>query len=128
LVEPPYRTAPHQLQSICFNLLVEVIVSILTHPERLKWLRNRYEVARQLVHAGVGMQLASGSLTGAFGRNAQYWAHRMFDEGCVHDPADDAHDTHRRTPYLSRGRDAAAVCVGIEKANHLELTRPVGVI
>src|SRR5215475_3294425 len=74
------------------------------------------------------MQITSGSLTGAFGRNAQYWAYRMLDEGCAHILATDAHDTHRRRPDLSRGRDAAAVRVGIEEAEHLVLTRPLGVI
>src|SRR5215475_4681079 len=74
------------------------------------------------------MQITSGSLTGAFGRNAQRWAYRMLDEGCVHILATDAHDTDRRRPDLSRGRDAAAARVGIEEAKHLVFTRPLGVI
>ncbi len=128
LVEPPHHTAPPQLESFFFSLLVEGFVPILTHPERLNWLQYRYEVIRQLVRAGVWMQITSGSLTGAFGRNAQRWAYRMLDEGCVHILATDAHDTHRRPPDLSRGRDAAAARVGIEEAEHLVLTRPLGVI
>jgi protein-tyrosine phosphatase len=128
LVEPPHHTAPPQLESFFFSLLVEGFVPILTHPERLNWLQHRYEAIRQLVRAGVWMQITSGSLTGAFGRNAQYWAYRMLDEGHVHILATDAHDTHRRPPDLSRGRDAAAVRVGIEEAEHLVLTRPLGVI
>jgi protein-tyrosine phosphatase len=127
LVEPPHHTAPPQPEFF-FSLLVEGFVPILTHPERLNWLQYRYEVIRQLVRAGVWMQITSGSLTGAFGRNAKYWAHRMLDEGCVHILATDAHDTHRRPPDLSRGRDAAAARVGIEEAEHLVLTRPLGVI
>jgi protein-tyrosine phosphatase len=128
LIEPPHHTAPPQLEAFFFSLLVEGFVPILTHPERLGWLRHRYESIRQLVRAGVWMQITSGSLTGAFGRNAQRWAYRMLDEGCVHLLATDAHDTHRRPPDLSRGRDAAAARVGIEEAEHLVLTRPLGVI
>jgi protein-tyrosine phosphatase len=128
LVEPPHHTAPPQLESFFFSLLVEGFVPILTHPERLNWLQHRYEAIRQLVRAGVWMQITSGSLTGAFGRNAQRWAYRMLDEGCVHVLATDAHDTHRRRPDLSRGRDAAAARVGIEEAEHLVFTRPLGVI
>jgi len=78
--------------------------------------------------AGVWMQITSGSLAGAFGRNAQYWAHRMLDEGCVHLLATDAHDTQRRPPDLRRGRDLAAARVGIEEAEHLVVTRPRGVV
>jgi protein-tyrosine phosphatase len=128
LVEPPHHTAPPQLESFFFGLLVEGFVPILTHPERLNWLQHRYEPIQRLVRAGVWMQITSGSLTGAFGRSAQRWAYRMLDEGCVHILATDAHDTHRRRPDLRRGRDAAAARVGMEEAEHLVFTRPLGVI
>ena len=39
------------------------------------------------------MQITAGSLAGAFGRNARYWAERMLAEGYVHILATDAHDT-----------------------------------
>lgn len=128
LVEPPHHAAPPQLVSFFFSLLVEGFVPILTHPERINWLQHRYGLVRQLVRAGVWMQITSGSLTGAFGRDAQQCAHRMLEEGCVHVLATDAHDTHRRPPDLRRGRDAAAARIGIEEADHLVLTRPLGVI
>ncbi len=128
LIEPPHHTAPPHLESFFFSMLVEGFVPILTHPERLNWLPHRYESIRQLVRAGVWMQVTSGSLAGAFGRHAQYWAHRMLDEGCVHILATDAHDTQRRPPDLSRGRDLAAARVGVEEADHLVRTRPSGVI
>jgi protein-tyrosine phosphatase len=128
LVEPPHHTAPPQLESFFFNMLVEGFVPILTHPERLSWISRHYEAFRRLVRAGVWMQITSGSLTGSFGRKAQYWAQRMLEEGCVHILATDAHETQRRCPDLSRGRDAAADRVGNEEAEHLVLTRPRGVI
>src|SRR6202158_5232505 len=112
LVEPPHHTEPPQLEDFFFNLLVAGFVPILTHPERLTWVPSRYGTIQRLVQAGVWMQITSGSLTGAFGRTAQYWAERMLDEGCVHILATDAHDTKRRPPRLSRGRDLAAKRVG----------------
>jgi protein-tyrosine phosphatase len=128
LVEPPHHTAPPQMGGFFFSLLVAGFVPILTHPERLTWVPQRYDTIQRLVQAGVWMQITSGSLTGAFGRTAQYWAHRMLDEGCVHLLATDAHDNERRPPNLSRGRDLAAARVGAEEAEHLVLTRPGGVI
>jgi protein-tyrosine phosphatase len=128
LVEPPHHTPPPHLEDFFFGLLVAGLVPILTHPERLTWVPQRYEAIRRLVRAGVWLQVTSGSLTGAFGRTAQYWAHRMLDEGCVHVLATDAHDTKRRPPELSRGRDLAAARVGAAEAEHLVLTRPRGVI
>ena len=59
------------------------------------------------------MQITAGSLAGAFGRNPLYWAERMLEEGRVHILATDAHDTKRRPPNLSKGRDLAAKRVGV---------------
>ena len=68
------------------------------------------------------------SFTGAFGRNARYWAERMLDEGYVHVLATDAHDVSKRPPNLSQGRDLAAKRVGDIEAHHLVVTRPRGVL
>jgi protein-tyrosine phosphatase len=128
LVEPPHHTEPPRLEDFFFSLLAVGFVPILTHPERLTRVPSRYETIQRLVQAGVWMQVTSGSLTGAFGRTAQYWAERMLDEGCVHILATDAHDCERRPPRLSRGRDFAARRVGEDEAEHLVVTRPNGVI
>jgi protein-tyrosine phosphatase len=74
------------------------------------------------------MQITAGSLAGAFGRKARYWAERMLDEGYVHILATDAHDVNRRPPNLSRGRELAARRVGDAEAQHLVITRPRGVL
>jgi len=128
LVEPPHHVAPVHMEDLFFNLLAAGYVPVLTHPERLSWIRSHYGLITRLVHAGVWMQITAGSLAGAFGRNAQYWAERMLDEGNVHFLATDAHDTRRRPPDLGRGYHLAARRVGAEEAEHLVLTRPRGVV
>jgi protein-tyrosine phosphatase len=128
LVEPPHHTAPPQLEDFFFNLVVAGYVPILTHPERLSWVPARYETIKRLLRAGVWMQLTAGSFTGAFGRNALYWAQRMLDEGCVHLIATDAHDAERRPPDLARGRELVAKRVGAEEAQRLVLTRPMVIL
>ena len=128
LVEPPHHVAPQRLEQFFFDIAVAGYVPILTHPERLTWISSHYDKIIRLSAAGTWNQITSGSLTGAFGRNAQYWAERMLDEGQVHILATDAHDPIRRMPDLSRGRDAAARRVGEQEAQHLVLTRPRGVL
>jgi protein-tyrosine phosphatase len=128
LVEPPHHTAPPQLEDFFFNLVVAGYVPILTHPERLSWVPSRYETVKKLIRSGVWMQITAGSFTGAFGRNAVYWAHRMLDEGCVHLIASDAHDAERRRPDLALGRDCVAKRVGAEEAQRLVMTRPMAVL
>lgn len=128
LVEPPHHTAPPLLEDFFFNLTVAGYVAILTHPERLSWVPSRYESIKKLVRAGVWMQITSGSFTGAFGRNALYWAQRMLDEGCVHLIASDAHDVERRPPDLGAGYECVAKRVGAEEAQRLVLTRPMAIL
>jgi protein-tyrosine phosphatase len=128
LIEPPHHVAPARLEDLFFSILVAGYVPILTHPERLTWIKSQYALMQRLVQTGVWMQVTSGSLSGAFGRDAQYWAERMLDEGCVHILATDAHDVTRRPPDLARGRDLAAKRLGDREATHLVHTRPRGVL
>lgn len=128
LVEPPHHVAPLRLDDLLFQLIVADYVPILTHPERLSWIKTHYAAIQNLMRGGVWMQITAGSLAGSFGKSAQYWAERMLDEGCVHILATDAHDTRRRPPDLSRGREIAAKRVGDAEAEHLVATRPLGIV
>jgi protein-tyrosine phosphatase len=128
LIEPPHHVAPPKLEEFFFNVLVAGYVPILTHPERLTWIDSRYSLIRRLARAGVWMQVTAGSLTGVFGRNAQYWAERLLGEGFTHILATDAHDESRRRPNLGEGFTRAAELVGDVEAQHLVGTRPRGIL
>jgi protein-tyrosine phosphatase len=128
LVEPTHHVAPARLEEFFFDVWVSGYVPILTHPERLSWIKPHYAAIERLIRAGVWMQITAGSLAGAFGRSARYWSERMLDEGSVHIIATDAHDLARRSPKLSEGRELAAKRVGDEEAWHLVVGRPRGVI
>ena len=128
LVEPPHHVAPPRMEEMFFNLLVAGYIPILTHPERLSWIKTHYNTIQRLIHAGVWIQLTAGSLAGAFGQRARYWSERMLEEGSVHILATDAHDMDRRPPKLSQGRDLASKRIGSIEAEHLVETRPRGVL
>jgi len=128
LVEPPHHTLSPRLEELFFSIQAAGYVPILTHPERLRWINTDYPVMERLAQNGVWMQITAGSVTGAFGKNAQYWAHRMLGEGLVHILASDAHDPRKRPPNLAEGRAAAARLVGDVEAEHLVVTRPRGVV
>ena len=128
LVEPPHHVAPARFEEFFFSLVMAGYVPILTHPERLSWIEAQFTTIQRMVRAGVWMQITAGSLTGAFGRNARHWANRMLDEGCVHILATDAHGIDRRPPNLGEGREWAAKRVGDAEAEHLVITRPLGIL
>jgi protein-tyrosine phosphatase len=128
LVEPAHHVAPPRLEDLFFSILVAGHTPILTHPERLTWIEGKYEIVERLAHRGVWMQITAGSLTGNFGRRPKYWAERMICEGLVHLLATDCHDISRRPPRLGSGAEAAARLVGHREAEHMVVTRPLGIL
>lgn len=128
LVEPPHHVAPLRMEDFFFDLITGGYAPVLTHPERLTWIKSHYAIIERLARSGVWMQITAGSLTGAFGRGPRYWAERMLDEGIVHILATDAHNMDHRPPNLGEGRDYAAKRVGDDEAWHLVLTRPQGIL
>lgn len=128
LLEPPHHVAPPRFEDSVFQLMMAGHVPVITHPERLSWIENHYDVFERLVKGGAWMQITAGSVTGRFGKRPQYWADRMLDDGLVHILATDAHHPRRRPPFLAEGRAAAAKRVGEQEATHMVVTRPRGVL
>lgn len=128
LIEPPHHIAPARLDEHFFSLMMAGYVPILTHPERLSWIKTHYPMIERMADNGVWMQITAGSLAGHFGKAPKYWADRMLSEGRVHILATDAHDPERRRPILSIGRDIAAKRVGAEEAHLLVMGRPQAII
>lgn len=128
LVEPPHHTAPPRLGDLFFSIMTAGYRPILTHPERLTWIKTHYDLIRMLARRGVWMQVTAGSLTGAFGSGPKYWAERMLSERIVHILATDTHDLKRRPPILSKGYECASKIVGAEEAWRLVHTRPLAIL
>ena len=68
------------------------------------------------------------SVTGEFGPFAKACAETLLRHNCVHFLATDAHRTKSRPPILSKGRDAAAAIIGVERAADLVEANPRAVI
>lgn len=128
LLEPPHHVAPPRLAETVFDLLAAGYVPVITHPERLSWIEDRYETFVELARQGAWLQVTAGSLTGRFGEAARYWGERLLDEGWVHILATDSHGADRRPPLLAEGQRAAERWLGAGEAHHLVVTRPQGIL
>lgn len=128
LLEPAHHVAPPGFERSVFELVAAGYVPVITHPERLSWISDHYDVFGRLVKGGAWMQITAGSLTGRFGSDARYWGERMLDEGLVHLLATDAHGLGNRPPLLAEGRRAAEKWVGAEEAVRLVVDRPQVII
>lgn len=128
LFEPPHNVAPPRIEDALFNISAAGWIPILTHPERLSWIEDKYPLLAVLVQAGVLMQVTAASITGVFGERPRYFAERMLSEGLVHVVASDAHNTRRRTTRMSQAVERLRELVGGEEAGHLVYSRPKIVI
>jgi protein-tyrosine phosphatase len=128
LFEPPHHVMPPRIEHAVFDIMTAGYHPVLTHPERLTWIEDHYDVMVRLAHAGVWMQITCGSVTGRFGRRPQYWADRMIDEGLVHILATDAHNLRNRSPSMAKSRDMVAERLGEQEALNMVLVRPRGIL
>jgi protein-tyrosine phosphatase len=128
LLEPAHHVIPPDFEQSVYELLAAGYIPVITHPERLSWIGDYYDIFRRLVERGAWMQITSGSLTGRFSSEARYWGEKMLDEGLVHLLATDAHGLGKRPPRLAEGRRAAEKWVGAEEALKLVSDRPRSII
>lgn len=128
LVEFPMMTAPAGAGELFRQLQSKGVRPILVHPERNVQIQMRPSLVETFVANGVYVQVTAMSLTGEFGKAARNCAIALLRHNCVHFIATDAHRADRRPPILSRGRDAAAEIIGMEKAQKLVRDNPFAVI
>jgi protein-tyrosine phosphatase len=81
---------------------------VVAHPERVRWLAEDIDLARDLVERGAHFQLTAMSLTGGFGRKLQARADALLREGLVDFVASDMHGVRSRPPGLSAAYERLA--------------------
>src|SRR5262245_49486768 len=59
LLEPPHHLLPPRLEDLCFGLQAVGYIPILTHPERLSWVEDHYDLIRRFVNNSVLMQITA---------------------------------------------------------------------
>ncbi len=128
LLEPSHTILTPRLEEFAERLIGAGFVPIITHPERLQWIRTSYGVIQGLNRMGCLMQITAGSVLGDFGKVPLYYSEKLLDEGRVDIVASDAHGTGRRRPVLTRARDAIALRVGESEARAMVESRPGAVL
>jgi protein-tyrosine phosphatase len=128
LLEPPHHVAPPRFAESVFAFIAAGYVPVITHPERLTWVKRHYATFEALVRSGAWMQVTAGSLAGRFGRAARHVGEKMLDDGLVHLLATDAHGVRQRAPLLAEGRAIAEKWVGAEEARRLVVDRPQAIL
>jgi len=128
LLEPSHHVAPPRFAESVFQLVAAGYVPVITHPERLTWVPDHFQVMVDLTRQGAWLQVTAGALTGLFGPAPKYWAERFIGEGLTHILATDAHSSNRRVPVMSEGLAIAQRLLGPEQAQLLVQGRPAALM
>lgn len=91
LVETSYINAPHNLDSIIFEIQANGIAPILAHPERYSYMHDTFERYQELHEKGVLFQLNLNSLTGYYSKMAKDISVKLIDNNMVDFVGTDCH-------------------------------------
>ncbi len=128
LFEPPHHVSLPRLADLIHAALLAGYVPVITHPERLSYIEDDYDLFIKAARQGAWLQLTGGSLLGVFGSRVQRVAERFLADGVIHLLASDGHNLKNRSPVLAEARNAAAQIIGEEEADLLVQARPLAII
>lgn len=128
LFEPPHQFLPPRLIELAERVRSAGFRPILTHPERLRWVRRHYDTFEGLIRAGCLVQVTAGSLEGRFGREAKELSWRMLQEGRIDIIASDAHNLTSRPPRLSAAAALIGEALGEAESWRMTVERPAAIL
>jgi len=125
LVEIPDQALPPTLNEVFYQMQLDGLIPILTHPERNLTLQKDLSRIHDWLRSGVLVQVTAGSLLGKMGRTAQRVAHELLAKNWVHFLATDAHNTTSRPPKMREAMELVAEKYGSEYAHLLCVSNPL---
>jgi protein-tyrosine phosphatase len=128
LVEFPEQFVPEQFDRIFYDMQVDGLVPIITHPERNPVFARRNDLLYHWVSSGCLSQVTAQSYTGAFGELPLRLAETWLELNLVHFFASDAHSTRFRRPVLSDCYQKVAESKGEATAERLLKKNPEAAI
>lgn len=124
LLECPHRNRPINLEKTIFDLNVAGVVTVLAHPERIRFFQDEPEQYEEMLRMGAIGQMTAGSLTGQFGKTIQKLSEEWVQRRMVHVLATDAHDPDYRVPIMSEARARWIELAGEESARRATESYP----
>ena len=125
LVELPDAGIPSRIHDVLYQMRLDGLIPVLTHPERNATLQRSRALLRDWMRADILVQITAGSLTGAFGKVAQRVALELLEQQWVHFVASDAHNLTTRPPRLSEAYALVAKRSGEATAQRLFVSNPL---
>ena len=127
LIELPDFSISPNLQETLYELRLQGLTPILTHPERNPTLQRDPDRLLPWLRDGLLCQVTAGSVLGHMGKEAERLARRMLKNRWAHFLATDAHNTTSRAPRMREAADLVAKRHGPEYAEQICRSNPLAV-
>lgn len=127
LVELPDFSLSPNLGETFYELRLQGLTPILTHPERNPTLQRDPGKLLPWLREGLLCQVTAGSVLGHMGKHAERFARRMLKNRWAHFIATDAHNTTSRAPRMREAADLIARRHGPEYAELICHSNPLAV-
>ncbi len=124
LTEFPGDYPATEFTSMLDGILKEGYVPLIAHPERYAAVVEQPKIVGPWLDMGCHLQLTGGSISGFFGRQVRYTAEYLLKNDMVCCVASDAHDSGRRSNYLSDAYNHLTLCFGKRYADILMWENP----
>lgn len=125
LVELPDHALPPTLHEVFYQMQLDGVIPILTHPERNLTLQKDISRIKDWMRGGVLVQVTAGSVLGKMGKTAQRIAHELLSKHWVHFLATDAHNVTSRPPKMREAMELVAEKYGSDYAHLLCVSNPL---
>lgn len=116
LLELSTSQYPVDLENLVFQLKLAGIVTLLAHPERIRFFQDDVRRYASVIRVGAYGQVTTGSVLGQFGEETEEFSEEIVRKGLVHVLASDSHNLRGRPPVLSKALARLAEWVGEDRA------------
>jgi len=128
LIELMPEILPRNIDNLFWDLQMQRIRPIISHPERNLVLLREPERLYKWTEMGILTQVTAASLMGDFGALVQEFTVMLLEHHMAHIIATDSHGLGMRSPRLSPAFDEAAKIVGREMASQMVRETPRRII
>jgi protein-tyrosine phosphatase len=125
LVELADHALPPTLGEVFYQMQLDGVIPILTHPERNLTLQKDISRIGDWLRGGLLVQVTAGSVLGKMGKTAQRIAHELLAKRWVHFLATDAHNVTSRPPKMREAMDYVAEKYNPDYAHLLCVSNPL---
>lgn len=124
LLELSLSQYPVQLDQVMFQLRLAGIVTLMAHPERIRYFQDDVRRYEEVVRLGAFGQITTGSILGLFGEETREFSEELLRKELVHVIASDAHNVRGRPPRLREAVVLAAGLIGESRAEQMVTGAP----